>query len=101
MHEPKYTFNDFIAKTLPTFLLGVISTLLALSLLAGCGDPGEPAYIKKVTIVKVESYRAPNSLQDYEVKWKATLSDGSKVTYTSMPTVGDTIIYRYYSRKAE
>ena len=99
MSEPKYTFNDFIAKTVPTFLLGVITTLLALSLLTGCGEPPQPTYTKKVTIIKIEKYREPNTLQEYEVKWKATLSDGNTVKFTSIPTLGDTIIYRYYSSK--
>jgi hypothetical protein len=99
MREPRYTVNDFISKTVPTFLLGVITTLLTLSLLASCTEPTQPKYTKKVTIIKIEKYREPNTLQEYEVKWKATMSDGKTIKFNQLPQLGDTIIYRYYSSK--
>jgi hypothetical protein len=98
MDDEKFSFNKFIGVTLPAFLLGVISTLLALSLLTGCSEPTEPTFIKKVTVVKVVKYREPNTLQEYEVKWKVTLSDSHTVTLQRPPAIGDTITYRYYSK---
>lgn len=99
MANSKYTFNKFITETVPTFLLGGITTLLLLGLLYGCSEPPKPTFIKKVTIVKVEQWRAPNTLQEYEVKWKVTLSDGNKAILSTRPALGDTITYRYYSIK--
>jgi len=90
--------NKFITKTLPTFLLGVTITVLILSLLAGCTDMPEPKYIKKVVVVSVKKYRAPNTLQEYEVKWKVKLSDSNTITVSRRPEIGDTITYLYYSK---
>jgi hypothetical protein len=50
---------------------------------------------KKVTIVRVWSHRASNSLQDYEPLWKAKLSDSAVLTLRSKPTIGDTITYKF------
>jgi hypothetical protein len=99
MANNKYTFNKFITETVPTFLLGGITTLLLLGLLYGCTEPPKPTFIKKVTVVKVDQWRAPNTLQEYEVKWKVILSDGNTATLSTRPKVGDTITYRYYSIK--
>jgi len=99
MDNEKYTFNKFISETAPTFLLGAISMLLLLVAMYGCSQPLEPTIIKKVVVVDVKQYREPNSLQDYEVKWKVTLSDGHKTTMLKKPNIGDTITYRYYSIK--
>lgn len=88
-----------MTETLPTFVLGGIVMLLVLGLLYGCSGPGEPTFTKKVVVVKVEQWRAPNTLQEYEVKWKVQLSDGHTATMATRPEIGDTIIYRYYSSK--
>ena len=98
MEYEKYTFHKFITETLPTFLLGVIVTLLALSLLSSCSERPEPKYHKKVVVVSVKQYREPNTLQEYEVKWKVKLSDSNVITVGRRPAIGDTITYRYYSK---
>ncbi len=98
MENENYTFHKFITHTFPSFLLGVIMTLFVLSLLASCGERPTPTYIKKVVVVKVKKYREPNTLQEYEVKWKVTLSDSNTITTKVCPEVGDTITYRYYSK---
>jgi hypothetical protein len=95
----EYASKGFIAKILLSFLLGVISTLFVLSLLTSCSEPPQPAYTKKVVIVKIDQYREINTLQEYQIKWKATLSDGNVIVYTRLPIIGDTITYRYYSIK--
>jgi len=88
-----------MTETLPTFLLGAISMLLLLTFFTSCSEKREPTFTKKVVVVSIESYREPNTLQDYEQKWKVTLSDSHVIKVQRRPNIGDTITYRYYSIK--
>ena len=70
--------------------------LIAVALgLASCSQMEGRTYVKKVTVIDYEPTRAPNSLQDYEVLWKARLSDSSVITLRREPQIGDTFEYRY------
>jgi uncharacterized protein YcfL len=72
-----------------------LTLTLLIVVISGC-DLKETEYlVKKVTVVHYKSYRANNTLQEYEPLWKATLSDSSVVTLRRKPQIGDTLEYRF------
>lgn len=74
----------------------IFRVLIAVALgLVSCSQMEGRTYVKKVTVIGCEPTRAPNSLQDYEVLWKAKLSDSSVITLRNRPQIGDTFEYRY------
>lgn len=78
-----------------------IELILILSLaLTGCIDrENYDTHIKYVTIQRVEEYRDSNSLQDYELKWRAYMSDSTRLTFRSRPHIGDTVEYMIITPK--
>jgi hypothetical protein len=71
-------------------------SIIAISLLiASCTTKDLRYREKKVTIIRIWPYRAPNSLQDYEPLWKAKLSDSAVLTLRTKPAIGDTITYKF------
>jgi len=75
-----------------------LELLAIVALFASCTTKQKPTHTKKVTVVAIEAFRPPNTLQEYEVKYKVKLSDSSAITLTRAPRIGDTFEYRYFSR---
>ena len=75
----------------------IVVLLLALT---GCiNAENYDTHIKYVTIQRVEEYRDSNSLQEYELKWRAYMSDSSTLTFRTRPHIGDTVEYMIISPK--